>query len=73
MAEEIAERYPPDPHADRGVHHVLRTGESELWPDIPDALIVEAARDEEHLRLIRELGWSPRWWSRCACATACSA
>jgi PAS domain S-box-containing protein len=56
LAEEIAERYPADPRADRGVHHVLRTGESELWPDIPDALIVEAARDEEHLRLIRELG-----------------
>jgi PAS domain S-box-containing protein len=56
MAAEIAERYPSDPRADRGVHHVLRTGESQLWPDIPDALIVEAARDEEHLRLIRELG-----------------
>ena len=56
MALEIAERYPSDPRADRGVHHVLRTGESQLWPDIPDALIVEAARDEEHLRLIRELG-----------------
>ena len=56
LAEEIAERYPADPRADRGVHHVLRTGESELWPDIPDALIVEAAKDDEHLRLIRELG-----------------
>ena len=55
-AQEIAERYPADPRADRGVHHVLRTGEAQLWPDIPDALIVEAAKDEEHLRLIRELG-----------------
>ena len=56
MATEIAERYPSDPRADRGVHHVLRTGESQIWPDIPDALIVEAARDAEHLRIIRELG-----------------
>jgi PAS domain S-box-containing protein len=55
-AQEIAERYPADPRADRGVHHVLRTGEAQLWPDIPDALIVEAAKDEEHLRLIRGLG-----------------
>ena len=39
-AEEIAERYPADPRRDRGVHHVLRTGESQVWPDIPDALIV---------------------------------
>ena len=56
LASEIAERYPSDPRADRGVHHVLRTGESQLWPDIPDALIVEAAQDDEHLRLIRTLG-----------------
>ncbi len=55
-AREIAERYPADPRGDRGVHQVLRTGESQVWPDIPDALIVEAAQDEEHLRLIRTLG-----------------
>jgi PAS domain S-box-containing protein len=55
-AQEIAERYPADPRSDRGVHGVLSTGESQLWPDIPDALIVEAAQDEEHLRLIRALG-----------------
>jgi serine phosphatase RsbU (regulator of sigma subunit) len=55
-AKEIAERYPADPRADRGAHHVLRTGESQLWPDIPDALITEAAQDDEHLRLIRTLG-----------------
>ena len=55
-AREIAERYPADPRADRGVHHVLRTGESQLWPDIPDELIAAAAQDEEHLRLIRTLG-----------------
>ncbi len=55
-AKEIAERYPTDPRSDRGAHAVLRTGESQLWPDIPDALIAEAAQDEEHLRLIRTLG-----------------
>ena len=55
-AREIAEHYPADPRADRGVHHVLRTGESQLWPDIPDELIVAAAQDAEHRRLIRGLG-----------------
>ena len=55
-AREIVERYPADPRADRGVHHVLRTGESQLWADIPDELIAAAAQDEEHLRLIRTLG-----------------
>ena len=38
MAQELARRYPADPRADRGVHEVVRTGESQLWPDIPDAL-----------------------------------
>jgi PAS domain S-box-containing protein len=55
-AQEIAERYPADQRADRGVHHVLRTGEAQLWPEIPEAMIAEAAKDEEHLRLIRALG-----------------
>ena len=35
---------------------MLRTGESQLWADIPDELIAAAAQDEEHLRLIRTLG-----------------
>ena len=55
-AREIAERYPADPRSDGGAHHVLRTGESQLWAEIPDALIAAAAQDEEHLRLIRTLG-----------------
>jgi PAS domain S-box-containing protein len=56
MATELAERYPVDPASDQGVRQVLRTGESQLWPDIPDELLVEAAIDEQHLRLIRALG-----------------
>lgn len=34
---------------------MLRTGESEMIPVIPAAMIEAAARDEEHLKLIREL------------------
>jgi PAS domain S-box-containing protein len=55
-AQELYERYPPDPHAPHGVSHVLRTGESELVPEIPDELLVEATQDAEHLRIIRALG-----------------
>ena len=55
-AKELRERYPPDPNPDRGVHKVLRTGESEVYPHIPRELLVEAAVDEEHLRLIDEIG-----------------
>jgi len=58
LAHDLAERYPAEPRIDRGLHQVLHTGEAQLWPHIPDELIVEAAQDEEHLRMIRELGMS---------------
>jgi PAS domain S-box-containing protein len=58
MAQELAERYPAEPRTDRGVYQVLRTGESQLWPEIPDALLIEAAHDEEHLEMIRAIGMS---------------
>ncbi len=56
LALELQHRYPPDPDAPTGVPHVLRTGEPELVPEIPDELLEQVARDAEHLRLIRELG-----------------
>lgn len=55
-AYELQRRYPPDPNAPRGVHHVLRTGKSEMYPDIPDSLLAESAVDSEHLQILRELG-----------------
>jgi PAS domain S-box-containing protein len=54
-AREVEQRYPPDPDAPTGVPNVLRTGRSEIYEDIPDELLVAAAVDDEHLRLIREL------------------
>lgn len=57
-AKEINKKYPFDPNAPRGAAHTIRTGESELYSYIPDHLLVEAARDEEHLQLLREVGFS---------------
>ena len=54
-ATELQERYPPTWDAPRGVPNVLRTGESELYPEITDEMIRAAARDAEHLELIRSL------------------
>jgi signal transduction histidine kinase len=54
-ARELAERYPPDPNATTGVPHVIRTGKSELYREIPAAMLQAAAVDEEHARLIRDL------------------
>jgi PAS domain S-box-containing protein len=56
LARELEERYPPDPDALRGVTQVLRTGQSELVSAIPESLVEEAARDAEHLEILRRLG-----------------
>jgi signal transduction histidine kinase len=54
-ARQLSERYPPDRSASTGVPQVIRSGKSELYTEIPAALLEAAARDAEHLRLIREL------------------
>jgi PAS domain S-box-containing protein len=56
-AEELQQEYPPDPRARRGVPEVIRTGQPELYPDIPEEMLVEAAVDERHLELLREFGF----------------
>ena len=56
LARRLAELYPTDPRATRGINHVMRTGVSELTSDITDAMLVAVARDAEHLRMLRELG-----------------
>jgi len=56
LAVELEERYPADPNAEVGVHHVLRTGEPELVAEITDEILAAGARDDEHLRIVRELG-----------------
>ena len=55
VVREIAERYPPDPNAPTGAPQVIRSGRSELYTEIPPGLLEAAARDSEHLRMIREL------------------
>jgi serine phosphatase RsbU (regulator of sigma subunit) len=55
-AAQMGERYPTDMSAPTGAPNVIRTGSSELYPDIPQELIEAAAVDEEHLEILRELG-----------------
>ena len=56
LTETYGDRWPPDPDAPIGVPAVLRTGKAELYPVITDEMLVAAARDDEHLRVVRELG-----------------
>jgi len=56
LVREIEERWPTPLDAPHGLARVVRTGEAELVPEIPDALLEALAPDAEHLRLVRALG-----------------
>ena len=58
FARELQERYPPSPDASTGVAAVIRRGEAELVPEIPDELLRSAAVDDLHFDLLQELGLS---------------
>jgi PAS domain S-box-containing protein len=57
-AHELQQRYPPDADAPRGVPEVLRSGRSEFYPEVTDEMLVAAARDPEHLRLMRRMSFT---------------
>jgi len=52
LVAEIERRYPPDPSAPTGVPQIIRSGEPLLIPTIPRQMLLEAARDPEHLALL---------------------
>jgi len=54
-AIELQKRYPADPKAPGGVHDVIRTGKPAMVRRIPASVLEGAARDAEHLRIIRQL------------------
>jgi len=56
LAHELFRRHPPRPDDAHGVARVLRSGESEWVPFIPDALRAGPVQDEEQARMTRELG-----------------
>jgi signal transduction histidine kinase len=56
LVYEMQRRYPPAIEGNRGIYHVFSTGQSELYEAIPEALLLQSARDENHLKMIRTLG-----------------
>jgi PAS domain S-box-containing protein len=56
LAKEIEQRYPDDRITSAAVSQVIHTGRAVLVTDIPDTAFEAAARDPEHLALIRALG-----------------
>ncbi|HZG38118.1 MAG TPA: PAS domain S-box protein [Nodosilinea sp.] len=57
-ADQLRDKYPLDPNAERGAALTLRTGQSDFVPEIPDELLVHAAQDPEHLEILRQVGFS---------------
>jgi hypothetical protein len=58
-AYQIRDKYPLNPDDPRGAAYTLRTGQPDLVPEIPDELLVQAARDSEHLEILRQLDSDP--------------
>jgi PAS domain S-box-containing protein len=56
QAADYQRRYPPDREHTRGVWNVVRTGVSELYEDVTPELVAAAAKDAEHLELLRGVG-----------------
>jgi PAS domain S-box-containing protein len=56
FAVEYRERYPPDPRDEAGLYAVLRSGQPELYPEIPEPLLEQSIADREQLEMIRAVG-----------------
>lgn len=54
----LRNKYPINRDAPHGIAQVLRTGVSELVPIVSDDMLVAAAVDDEHLRLLRNVGFT---------------
>lgn len=52
FALELQKRYPPNEEESM---RVIRSGESELYPEIPEELLAQSAVDDEHLGILKEL------------------
>ncbi len=52
----LLQRYPYQLDAPFGTPHVIRTGQSEFYPEIPDTVLETMARDPEHREILRTLG-----------------
>ena len=55
-ARALQQRYPADPNSTAGVHEVLRTGKPVMMASIPAERVAASARDDEHRRILAELG-----------------
>ncbi|MBA3336856.1 MAG: GAF domain-containing protein [Chloroflexia bacterium] len=55
IAQEVRLRYPPDLNGENGLARVVATGQPLVVAEMTDELLQAAARDENHLALLRQL------------------
>ncbi|CAN5768561.1 hypothetical protein BH10CHL1_BH10CHL1_07840 [soil metagenome] len=56
-ARQLREQYPVDMTSPAGLPHVIRTGQSEFYPDITEELILRSEPDDDELEIIRQVGF----------------
>ncbi len=56
-ARELHRRYPNPPGHRTGPYRVLRENSGELVPEVTDQMLMDAAVDEDHLALLRSIGF----------------
>src|SRR5688572_23629059 len=57
LAEEYDRTYPLDPESEMGSPQVIRTGEAQLIPEMPDEFLELAAPEPRQLELLRSIGF----------------
>ncbi len=57
LVEALRDRFAPATHGKHPVSRVLRTGQPEMSSHMTESLLRETARDEDHFRIITELGF----------------
>jgi serine phosphatase RsbU (regulator of sigma subunit) len=57
LASRLRQFEPEELRPDRGVGRVMWTGTSEIYQDISDEVLVQAAVNDEHLELLRSVGF----------------
>jgi signal transduction histidine kinase len=55
-AREFQKKFSANNAAPHGVAHVMRTGKSKIYTDIPDSMLIALAQDAEHFKILQELG-----------------
>src|SRR5215471_1853236 len=55
-AKEFQKKFSANTAAPHGVAHVMQTGKSKIYTDIPDSMLIALAQDAEHFKILQELG-----------------